>query len=50
MKSEIIYKNDHVSNIKDISYLEKENYIAKKVNAGHDYILEQKTFFIEGGD
>lgn len=58
MKSEIIYKNDHVSNIygactccynniKDISYLEKENYIAKRVNAGHDSILEHGKLAIK---
>ena len=51
INSKIIYKNNHVANIyeactccynntKKISYLEKKSYIEKRINAGHESILE----------
>lgn len=58
MESKIIYKNDLVTNIyaacsccynnnKVIDYLEKTKYIEKRVNAGHDSILEHGRVVIE---
>lgn len=51
IKGEIIYKNNHVINIygactccydnlKPLSYLDKKSYIEKRVDAGHESILE----------
>jgi flavin-dependent thymidylate synthase len=51
LNGEVIYKNNHVANIyeactccydntKSIGYLEKKKYIEKRVNAGHESILE----------
>lgn len=58
MESKIIYKNDLVTNIyaacsccynnnKAIDYLEKTKYIEKRINAGHDSILEHGRVVIE---
>ena len=58
MESKIIYKNDLVTNIyaacsccynnnKVIDYLEKTKYIEKRINAGHDSILEHGRVVIE---
>lgn len=51
LESDIIYKNNHVANIyeactccydntKPLSYLEKKEYIKKRIDAGHESILE----------
>ena len=51
MSGEVIYKNNHVANIyeactccydntKALSYLDKKAYIEKRVDAGHESILE----------
>lgn len=51
ISGEVIYKNNHVANIyeactccynntKPLSYIEKKAYIEKRVNAGHESILE----------
>lgn len=55
---EVIYKNNHVANIyeactccynntKSLSYLEKKEYIEKRVNAGHESILEHGRLAIK---
>lgn len=56
--AEVIYKNDHVNNIyeactccydntKCISYEEKKEYISKRINAGHESMLEHGKLAIK---
>ena len=58
LKSSLLYKNNLIDNIYDactccynntkpISYLEKKEYIAKRVKAGHESVLEHGRLAIE---
>lgn len=58
MSSELIYKNSHVANIyeactccydntKPLTYIEKKEYIKKRVNSGHESILEHGRMAIK---